>query len=120
MLCPTGWHVPTDKEIGILIDNLGGDEKLAGGKLKEEGTTHWYSPNEGATNESGFTAVPGGLRDPSDGEFYQYGELAVFWTSTEGTYPAYWVYILTTNNPSITLNDSNSFKSGFSVRCVKD
>jgi uncharacterized protein (TIGR02145 family) len=60
-ICPTGWHVPTMDEWTILIDYLGG-VNLASGKLRESGTTHWESPNEGATNESGFTALPGGFR----------------------------------------------------------
>jgi uncharacterized protein (TIGR02145 family) len=58
-LCPTGWHVPTTAEWQILKDYLG--SSVDGGKLKESGTTHWKSPNKGATNESGFTALPGGL-----------------------------------------------------------
>jgi uncharacterized protein (TIGR02145 family) len=58
-ICPDGWHIPTKNEWQILIDYLGGNE-VAGGKMKEAGTSHWYDPNTGATNESGFTALPGG------------------------------------------------------------
>ena len=65
-LCPTGWHVPTDAEWTELIDYLGG-ESVAGGKLKETGTTHWNSPNPGATNETGFTTLPGGYRADFNG-----------------------------------------------------
>ncbi|UCH14356.1 MAG: fibrobacter succinogenes major paralogous domain-containing protein [Bacteroidales bacterium] len=75
-LCPTGWHVPTDNEWTILEIYVDGD----GGKLKETGTVHWFSPNEGATNETGFTALPGGLR------FYYYEmirERGFWWTSTQ-------------------------------------
>jgi uncharacterized protein (TIGR02145 family) len=60
-LCPTGWHIPSDKEWTTLTDYLGGDS-VAGVKLKEIDTVHWVSPNTGATNESGFTALPGGYR----------------------------------------------------------
>jgi uncharacterized protein (TIGR02145 family) len=63
-LCPRGWHVPTDAEWKTLITNLGG-ESVAGGKLKEKGTSHWQSPNAGATNETGFTALPSGERKQS-------------------------------------------------------
>jgi uncharacterized protein (TIGR02145 family) len=54
-LCPQGWHVPSDDDWQVLCDYLGGN-MVAGGKMKESGTAHWKSPNEGATNESGFTA----------------------------------------------------------------
>ncbi len=57
-----GWHLPTSGEWNILIDFLGGDS-IAGGKMKETGTTHWNSPNTGATNESGFTALPAAIRN---------------------------------------------------------
>lgn len=60
-LCPTGWHVPTDTEWTILTDYLGG-ESVAGGKLKSIATSYWNSPNIGATNESGFSALAGGYR----------------------------------------------------------
>ena len=60
-LAPQGFHIPTDAEWTILSDFLGGTD-IAGGKLKEKGIVHWKSPNTGATNSSGFTAVPGGYR----------------------------------------------------------
>jgi len=67
-LCPVGWHVPTDAEWTTLTDFLGGEE-IAGGKLKEAGTEHWGVPNTDATNESGFTALPGGYRS-NGGQYY--------------------------------------------------
>ncbi|MBP7102434.1 MAG: fibrobacter succinogenes major paralogous domain-containing protein [Bacteroidales bacterium] len=116
-LCPTGWHVPTSEEWNELSEYLGG-YVVAGGKLKETGTTHWLSPNEGATNESGFTALPGGLRY-GWGTFDYIGEDGFWWSSTETS---------TINAFSRTLHDYdgdldiiNSNKvAGFSVRCVKD
>jgi len=67
-LYPTGWHVPSDSEWTILSTYLGG-ESVAGGMIKETGTTHWRSPNTGATNESGFSAIAGGARE-YDGRYY--------------------------------------------------
>src|SRR5574344_844768 len=66
-VCPAGWHLPSDAEWTELTDYLGG-ASVAGGKLKETGTTHWNSPNTGATNETGFTALPGCYRY-GDGTF---------------------------------------------------
>ena len=77
-VCPTGWHVPTDAEWTTLTTYLDGD----GGKLKEIGTTHWISPNEEATNETGFTALPGGARD-YDGTFFYIGNNGGWWSATE-------------------------------------
>ena len=79
-ICPTGWHVPTDAEWLTLINFLGG-ESAAGGKMKSTGTTYWRAPNRGATNESGFTALPGGVREQNEG-FRQIGVNTVFWSAT--------------------------------------
>lgn len=68
-VCPSGWHVPTDPEWTILTDYLGG-LSVAGGKLKESGISHWQSPNINASNESGFTAIPGGYRSYTDGAYF--------------------------------------------------
>jgi uncharacterized protein (TIGR02145 family) len=88
-LCPKGWHVPTDDEWHTLVLYLDDSASLtvyesttAGDKLKEAGSTHWPSPNTGATNESGFTALPGGYRY-NNGEFYGFGSFAMWWSSTE-------------------------------------
>src|SRR5690554_4082552 len=80
-VCPAGWHVPSDAEWTELIDYLGGTS-VAGGKLKETGTTHWNTPNTGATNETGFTALPGGQR-LSNGTFYFIGYDGCWWSATE-------------------------------------
>jgi len=80
-LCPIGWHVPTNIEWMELIDYLGGNS-VAGGKLKEIGTTHWQEPNLGATNESGFTALPGGFCD-YNGDLLNLSIAGWWWTSSE-------------------------------------
>ena len=80
-ICPPGWHLPSDVEWTTLSDNLGGEYE-AGGKMKETGTSHWTSPNTGATNESGFTALPGGYRS-GDGAFDYIGGNGDWWSSTQ-------------------------------------
>jgi uncharacterized protein (TIGR02145 family) len=118
-LCPTGWHVPTDAEWAILTDYLGGTG-VAGGKLKETGTIHWQSPNTGATNETGFTAVPGGYRLYQDGTFDHIGSTGYWWSSSEGDYsPLVWgryIYF----NDVIEDRIITFAYCGYSVRCIKD
>jgi uncharacterized protein (TIGR02145 family) len=116
-LCPTGWHVPTDEEWSTLTTFLGG-EGGAGGKLKETGTIHWKSPNEGATNSSGFSALPGGFRDDT-GEFGGMAEKGFFWSSTEtsATYARFRSMYYASGNVSRG-NLSRIF--GYSVRCLKN
>jgi uncharacterized protein (TIGR02145 family) len=79
-LAPPGWHIASDSDWTVLSNYLGADS--VGGKLKEAGMTHWASPNLGATNVTGFTALPGGYRD-TDGTFTQSGYYGFFWTSTQ-------------------------------------
>lgn len=117
-LCPTGWHVPSDAEWTILTTCLGG-ESVAGGKLKETGTTHWQSPNTGATNETGFTALPGGLRY-QDGTFDFIGGYGYWWSSTQHDPPTTWERNIYYNFTSV-LKEGYFLKTyGFSVRCIKD
>jgi uncharacterized protein (TIGR02145 family) len=116
-IAPAGWHVASLEEWTALRDTLGG-ETLAGGKLKETGTTHWLSPNFGATNESGFTALPGGLREPS-GVFYTNGQSAIWWTSTGKTASNAW-YAYNDAVTSILLLSNSNKSVGYAVRCVKD
>lgn len=80
-VCPTGLHLPSDAEWTELIDYLGGGASVAGGKLKEIGATHWSSPNTGATNETGFTALPGGYRF-NNGKFNGIGNYGSWWSAT--------------------------------------
>jgi uncharacterized protein (TIGR02145 family) len=114
-LCPVGWHVPADIEWAALSTYLGGNS-IAGGKLKETGTTHWSSPNTGATNESGFTALAGGYRTSNSTGMGLYGD---FWTSTAYSSANAW-YIGFTYNTS-SLGTSNFMKAlGIPVRCMRD
>jgi uncharacterized protein (TIGR02145 family) len=116
-LCPTGWHVPTDDEWTSLTNYLGG-ENVAGGKLKEEGTAHWVSPNDGATNQTGFAALPGGLRGYY-GPFYNIGEIGNWWSSTEEVTGYAWCRVLWYDYAG--LGRSNPYETaGYSVRCLKD
>jgi uncharacterized protein (TIGR02145 family) len=80
-ICPTGWHLPSNAEWDVLVNSQGGSA-IAGGPLKEAGTAHWQSPNTGATNNSGFTALPGGQRWNS-GAFFYLTQNASLWASTE-------------------------------------
>ncbi|MFA4907162.1 MAG: FISUMP domain-containing protein [archaeon] len=116
-IAPTGWHVPTDAEWQTLVDYLGGDA-VAGGKMKEMGTTHWYSPNTGATNESGFSALPGGCRGDS-GTDYDVGHHGTWWSATERDSDSAWYRSLSYNNSDVYRYYYRE-QNGFSVRCVGD
>ena len=115
-VCPDGWHIPNEAEWQELYDYLG-DE--AGGKLKEEGTSHWESPNTGATNSTGFTALAGGYRS-DEGQFAEKGRLAMWWSSGEET-PPNWSYVWYINHTETGFMNKGDKKSGgFSVRCIKN
>lgn len=116
-IAPEGWHVPNDCEWQMLIDYLGGDA-VAGGKMKETGTAHWLSPNTGATNESGFTGLPGGQREV-DGSFSQIGEFAYFWSCTEHISDRVWIRYLFYSS-SEAFRFSCPKQMAISIRCVKD
>lgn len=117
-IAPSGWHVPTHSEWIILSEYLGG-KNIAGGKLKESGTVHWKSPNNDATNETGFTALPSGCRN-SDGYFSEMGTYAYFWTSTEANASLAWFRYLNYYYPKVQESYSYGKSCGFSVRCIKD
>jgi uncharacterized protein (TIGR02145 family) len=118
-LAPTGWHIPSDIEWTTLTTFLGG-ESVAGGKMKSTGTTLWASPNQGATNSSGFTGLPGGNRTIDGGIFIGIGSNACWWSSTESNGTNIW-------NRSLSYSVTNIYRNGFyykadgqSVRCVRD
>lgn len=116
--CPSGWHLPSNSEFATLANYLGGDN-IAGGKLKEDGITHWNTPNTGATNETGFTALPGGVR-LLDGTFGGLGLSSYLWSSTLiNAYPTYYGRDFIYNNASFPPNDFNA-DHGLSVRCIKN
>lgn len=117
ILCPTGWHVPTDEEWTVLTDYLGG-KSVAGGKLKETGTIHWYTPNSGATNESGFTALPTGYRSYS-GAFRSIRDYGFWWSSTEWSSSGAWYRDVNYGYSSVDRSNSSK-KSGATIRCLKD
>ena len=126
-IAPEGWHVPTDaewKELEMYLgmnqseaDNTGWRGTDEGGKLKETGTTHWNSPNTGATNESGFTALPGGYRYSLGSNQMNYG--AYFWSVTEYNNNNAWRRLVIYSSSNIYRNYANKTE-GFSVRCIKD
>jgi uncharacterized protein (TIGR02145 family) len=115
--CPDGWHLPSDAEWTELTDYLGG-ESVAGGKLKETGTTHWASPNTGATNETGFTALPGGYRN-LNGTFLNVGLDGYWWSATEYSAAYAWNRNLYYNGSNVDRSNDNK-EVGFSVRCLRD
>ena len=123
-LCPTGWHIPTDTECTTFTIYLGG-EVVAGGKIKSTGTLEqstglWYSPNTGATNESGFTAFPGGNRYDF-GDFYGIGLLGSWWSSSESEYDesdALQRFIY--RDASFLTQGPYGKNVGIAVRCLRD
>ena len=128
-VCPTGWHLPTNPEwkqlemyLGMTQDQADAIESSRGtnegGKLKEVGAIHWFTPNGGATNESGFTALPGGGHEGNgeSGDVTYYG---YWWSSTEfSTTYAYFRRMDYDNGGIFSYYDYK--QGGFSVRCLKD
>jgi uncharacterized protein (TIGR02145 family) len=127
-IAPEGWHMPTDEEWKELEMHLGMSRSEAddtgwrgtdeGGKLKEAGTTHWSSPNSGATNSSGFTALPGGYR-LLNGTFLLMGDYGDWWSDTAYSSVFAWRRSLSYDSSGV-YRDYNDRQSGFSVRLVRD
>jgi uncharacterized protein (TIGR02145 family) len=126
-ICPTGWHLPTDSEwctITTYLDatvncsTTGWSGTNAGGKMKETGSTHWTSPNTGATNSSGFTGLPGGNSEPN-GAFYVLGDGGTFWSSTNYSTADAWYRFLYYNKADVN-RDHYTKSLGYSVRCLRD
>lgn len=114
-IAPPGWHIPSKEEWDILIAYLGGIDN-AGRVMKEAGLTHWKEPNPDASNESGFTALPSGLRSDI---YEQFGETAIFWTATESDEQSAICISLSYENNEV-LYSVRRKEDGLSIRCVKD
>jgi uncharacterized protein (TIGR02145 family) len=138
-IAPEGWHVPTDEEFKTLEKHLGMSQSEAdnyswprgtdeGSKLKETGTIHWQSPNTGATNESGFFALPGSYRSGDNGFFNRIGSAAHFWSATSndgvvdpsGNRLSAWSRYLLYNDSYISRHRYKTKRYGLSLRLVKD
>jgi uncharacterized protein (TIGR02145 family) len=117
-LCPMGWHVPSEGEWQTLSNYLGGWE-IAGGPMKEEGYLHWEEPNEGATNASGFSALPAGGRLAEDGVFEFLGRHARWWSSTISGNAMSWTMAVF-HNKSYAFRTDLYHGHGMSVRCIRD
>ncbi len=117
LLCPSGWHIPSDAEWTTLTDYLGGLD-VAGGKMKETGTTHWNAPNTEATNTSGFTALPGGYRIDY-GNYLLFNRFGYYWSSTSKDASNSWIRFMDSNYAYV-VSDARSKSNGYSVRCLKD
>jgi uncharacterized protein (TIGR02145 family) len=117
-LAPVGYHIPSSTEWSILINYLGGDV-VAGGELKETGFCHWESPNTGATDSSGFTALPGGQRNGITGVFNFVTLYGFFVSSTDGDIDNSIGYTIYHNIGNISLVGFDK-QGGFSVRLIKD
>jgi uncharacterized protein (TIGR02145 family) len=115
-VCPTGWHLPSDEEWTTLTDYLGGID-VAGAKLMETDTMHWRSPNILATNESGFTALPGGRRPYGD-QFIDIRDLG-FWWSTKEDSCGRWFWCILSNDIIRMFSNCSKYQEGYSVRCLK-
>ena len=123
-VCPAGWHVPSDAEWTTFINYLdpnaagGNNPNTAGGKMKSTGTQYWQSPNTDATNESGFSGLPGGYRNGL-GAFSTIGYYGDWWSSTEDFTGNAWNRLLVYSDGSANRN-ANYETNGFSVRCLRD
>jgi uncharacterized protein (TIGR02145 family) len=115
-VCPSGWHLPSDREWQRLVDALGGDD-VAGGKMKS--TRLWESPNAGATNSSGFSGLPGGNRYDAFGDYDGLGKIGYWWSATESSSSNAWRWRLVRDYGSVLRYDIVK-ENGYSVRCVRD
>ncbi|MBV5313663.1 MAG: fibrobacter succinogenes major paralogous domain-containing protein [Prolixibacteraceae bacterium] len=117
-LAPTGWHVPTDSEWATLTSYLGG-ESVAGGKLKEMGTSHWVYPNNGASNESGFTGLPSASRDANGTTSGKIGFYNLWWSSSMDNTAKVWSRLFFLDGNEL-IRVSSDKAEGLSIRCIKD
>lgn len=121
-LAPAGWHIPAYQEWQTMAGCLGG-YSLAGNALKEKGTAHWLYPNTGATNSSGFTALPGGAlysEGTANTFFSDIKQGCYLWTSTELNTSSIWIHLLSYDGSALNVAYGLSKNTGMSVRCLKD
>ena len=114
-LAPVGYHIPSNSEWTTLSNFLGGNS-FAGGKMKA--LEFWSSPNTEATNSSGFTGLPGGLRE-NDGSFASIGYNGVWWSSTEYSSTQGGSCGMNYGAASVNIGGDDKVE-GNSVRCIKD
>jgi len=122
-ICPVGWHVPSISEWNTLFNYLGG-VSIAGGKLKSTRTDpdahpRWNSPNNGATDQFGFNALPGGYRYYTNGQFGYLGSKGIWWSSTKYSETRFWSPQMT-NGGTDVVNYASQAAFGLSVRCIRD
>lgn len=119
-ICPSGWHIPDDPEWEGLLTYLGGYE-IAGAKMKETGLNHFLYSNEGSTNESGFTGLPGGMKDYGSWSF-DLGLTGFWWSSTNANdyydLEAYYYYL--SRDVDAMMDGTGDKNNGASCRCIKD
>ena len=115
-VCPTGWHVPSVDEWKAMITSLGGND-VAGGEMKETGTAHWSIPNEGASNSSGFTGLPAGIRDQLS--FMNFDISGYFWSATSLDSDFGQIQALRYSSDDL-FSDQYPKTAGASVRCVEN
>ena len=126
-LAPAGYHVPSDSEWNVLVrcidaaadTSLSVQSTTAGGALKEAGTLNWATPNTGATNSSGFTGLPGGLRSSTNAAFSNVGSYGYFWTTSQFD-PISAKYHRLNSIDANAYRNNRPKTAGLSVRCVKD
>jgi uncharacterized protein (TIGR02145 family) len=114
-VCPIGWHVPTDFELRTLYSSLGG-ESVAGSKMRSTGTSYWPIEN-GFTNESGFSGLPGSVRN-TNGQFTPGNNVGGWWSSSEVSTAAWILYLTYSYSPAARVNYDKHY--GYSVRCLRD
>jgi uncharacterized protein (TIGR02145 family) len=115
--CPVGWHLPSDADWAKLANPLG-VRTVAGGKLKEKGTSHWLSPNTEATNVTGFTALPGGYCN-KQGVFSDIGKAGYWWSASEKSSSVGSDWSMYSGNSDLS-NYGDNKEIAVSVRCIKD
>ncbi|MCB0685764.1 MAG: fibrobacter succinogenes major paralogous domain-containing protein [Saprospiraceae bacterium] len=116
-LCPTGWHIPSSSDWNTLFNAVGGSSQ-AGGRLKESGLNHWNSPNYGATNSSGYTALPAGERFASTGSFLNIGIYSRWWSISLSNNEPLFFYVL--SNDEFASGSTSDRRTGYPVRCLKN